>query len=134
MNEDIAPIADPRNDSHLLISQMHLAMLKAHNAFVDEARLAGVKDDCVFDEAARQLRWHYQWFVLNEFLPALGGHALADRVLIEGPHWFQPGIPIEFTGGLQVRALSDSAPVSLEPTDRSGAALSRSFGILSSTM
>ena len=97
-SEGIALIADPRNDSHLLISQMHLAMLKAHNAFVDEARLAGVADDCVFDEAARQLRWHYQWFVLNEFLPALVGHALAERVLIEGPHWFQPGIPLEFTG------------------------------------
>jgi len=97
-SEGIALIAYPRNDSHLLISQMHLAMLKAHNAFVDEARLAGVADDCVFDEAARQLRWHYQWFVLNEFLPALVGHALAERVLIEGPHWFQPGIPLEFTG------------------------------------
>jgi len=85
-SEGIALIADPRNDSHLLISQMHLAMLKAHNAFVDEARLAGVANDRVFDEAARQLRWHYQWFVLNEFLPSLVGDTLLDRVLAEGPH------------------------------------------------
>jgi len=95
-SEGIALIADPRNDSHLLISQMHLAMLKAHNAFVDEARLAGVENDRVFSDAARQLRWHYQWFVLNEFLPALVGQTLADRVLLEGPHWFRPGMPLEF--------------------------------------
>lgn len=100
--EGIAVIGDPRNDSHMLISQLHLAMLKAHNALVDEARLAGVANDRVFDEAARQLRWHYQWFVLNEFLPALVGQTLADKVLRQGPHWFRPGrggfIPLEFAG------------------------------------
>jgi hypothetical protein len=51
--EDTAVIGDPRNDSHMLMSQLHLAMLKAHNTFVDEARLAGVPNDCLFDEAAR---------------------------------------------------------------------------------
>ena len=98
--EDTAIIGDPRNDSHMLISQLHLAMLKAHNSFVDEARLAGVPNDHVFDEAAQQLRWHYQWIVLNEFLPTLVGQALADEVLQEGPQWFRPRnggfIPLEF--------------------------------------
>ena len=37
--EGIAVIGDPRNDSHMLMSQLHLAMLKVHNAFVDKARL-----------------------------------------------------------------------------------------------
>ena len=98
--EGIAVIGDPRNDSHMLMSQLHLAMLKAHNAFVDEARRAGTRNDRVFDEAARQLRWHYQWFVLNEFLPALVGQMLVDQVLREGPQWFRPAhggfIPLEF--------------------------------------
>ena len=98
--EGIAVIGDPRNDSHMLMSQLHLAMLKAHNAFVDEARRTGVANDRVFDEAARQLRWHYQWIVLNEFLPALVGQTLADLVLREGPQWFRPAhggfIPLEF--------------------------------------
>jgi hypothetical protein len=97
--EGIAIIGDPRNDSHMLMSQLHLAMLKAHNAFVDEARLTGVSNDRVFDEAARQLRWHYQWIVLNEFLPTLVGQPLANQVLREGPHWFRPHspfIPLEF--------------------------------------
>ena len=99
-SEGVALIADPRNDSHLLISQMHLAMLKAHNAFVDEARLAGVANDCVFDKAARELRWHYQWTVINEFLPSLVGRTLADQVLREGPKCFRPDhgvfMPLEF--------------------------------------
>jgi hypothetical protein len=98
--EGTAIIGDPRNDSHMLMSQLHLAMLKAHNAFVDEARHAGAANDHVFDEAARQLRWHYQWIVLNEFLPTLVGPALAEQVLREGPRWFHSGhgqfIPLEF--------------------------------------
>jgi hypothetical protein len=98
--EGIAVIGDPRNDSHMLMSQLHLAMLKAHNAFVDEARRKGVAGDRVFDEAARQLRWHYQWIVLSEFLPALVGQTLVNEVLKEGPKWFRPKhtgfIPLEF--------------------------------------
>ena len=98
--ESIAVIGDPRNDSHMLMSQLHLAMLKAHNAFVDDARHNGVANDRVFDEAARQLRWHYQWIILHEFLPTLVGQTLVDQVLRESPRWFRPVhggfIPLEF--------------------------------------
>jgi Animal haem peroxidase len=98
--EGIAIIGDPRNDSHMLISQLHLAMLKAHNAFVDEARLNGTPADAIFETAARNLRWHHQWIILHEFLPALVGQKLADQVLQEGPRWFRPNhglfIPLEF--------------------------------------
>jgi Animal haem peroxidase len=98
--EGIAIIGDPRNDSHMLMSQLHLGMLKAHNTFVDEARRTGVANDLVFDEAARQLRWHYQWIILNDFLPTLVGQALVNQVLQEGARWFRPThggfIPLEF--------------------------------------
>jgi hypothetical protein len=98
--EGTALIGDPRNDSHMLMSQLHLAMLKAHNSFVDETRLSGTANDRVFDEATRQLLWHYQWIVLNEFLPTLVGPALADEVLRKGPRWFHTDhggfIPLEF--------------------------------------
>jgi hypothetical protein len=98
--EGIAVIGDPRNDSHMLMSQLHLAMLKAHNAFVDEVRRTGTANDRVFDEAAQQLRWHYQWIILNEFLPSLVGQTLVNQVLKEGPQWFGPThggfIPLEF--------------------------------------
>ncbi len=98
--EGTAIIGDPRNDSHMLISQLHLAMLKAHNAFVDEARVAGMPNDSAFIEAVRQLQWHYQWIVLHEFLPSLVGSTLAAEVLRDGPQWFRPDhggfIPLEF--------------------------------------
>jgi Animal haem peroxidase len=101
--EGIAVIGDPRNDSHVLVSQLHLAMLKAHNTFVDEARVNGTPADQVFDEAARQLRWHYQWLVLNDFLRSVVGQTLADQVLREGPRWFRfeisGFIPLEFAHG-----------------------------------
>jgi hypothetical protein len=104
-------------------------MLKAHNAFVDETRQSGVPDARVFDEASRDLRWHYQWSILNEFLPSLVGQPLMDRVLRDGPRFFrprsQPFIPLEFAdaayryGHSQIRHRyklnASSEPVALFP-------------------
>ena len=98
-NEGIAIIGDPRNDSHMVMAQMHLAMLKAHNAFVDDARARRVSDRAVFDTAARELRWHYQAAILDEFLPSLVGEGLVDEITTDGPRWFRPDdvfIPLEF--------------------------------------
>src|SRR5262249_1330334 len=81
-----------------------LAMLKAHNAFVDEARRSGVAESQVFEEAARQLRWHYQWIILHEFLTTLVGPELVDRVLREGPRGFRPQ-----DGGLLPPEFADAA-------------------------
>ena len=98
--QGIAIIGDPRNDSHTLMAQMHLAMLKAHNASVEDARRRGVPERDVFAVAARELRWHYQWIVLDEFLPSLVGRPLVEEVLTNGPQWFRPDgdvfIPLEF--------------------------------------
>jgi hypothetical protein len=101
--EGIAIVGDPRNDSHTLMSQMHLAMLKVHNAFVDDARARRVEESGVFEFAARETRWHYQWIVLHEFLPSLVGRSIVDEVLADGPRCFRPSgdvfIPLEFADG-----------------------------------
>src|SRR6202008_4204039 len=98
--EGTAIIGHPRNDSPLLVAQMHLAMLKAHNQLVDEARRRGISESDLFATAARNLRWHYQSVVLNELLPSLVGQSLVDEVLSDGPQWFRPDgevfIPLEF--------------------------------------
>jgi len=98
--EGIAIVGDPRNDSHMLMSQMHLAMLKLHNAFVDDARRRGVAEPGVFEAAVRETLWHYQTIVLNEFLPSLVGQDLVDEIDADGPRWFKPAgdvfIPLEF--------------------------------------
>jgi Animal haem peroxidase len=98
--EGTAIIGDPRNDSHVVVSQMHLAFLRAHNAFVDRVRARGTPDALVFETAARELRWHYQSAVLGEFLPRLIGAPLLDTLIAEGRRFYAPEddafIPLEF--------------------------------------
>ena len=98
--EGIAIIGDPRNDSHMLISQLHLAMQRVHNAFVMRARRGGLPEAALFEQARRQTRWHYQWIIVHEFLPAVAGDALAADLAAHGARYYQPGaapfIPLEF--------------------------------------
>ena len=78
---------------------MHLAFARAHNGFVDAARLRGVADADVFTNAARELRWHYQRAVLEEFLPALIGSEMARQILVGDRRYYRPEvafIPLEF--------------------------------------
>jgi hypothetical protein len=98
--EGTAIIGDPRNDSHLIVSQMHLAFVHAHNACVDRARAGGVAEDAVFDHAVRELRWSYQQAVVGEFLPTIIGSELVDSIRRGGRHCYRPNgdafIPLEF--------------------------------------
>jgi len=111
-----AIIADSRNDENVLISQFHLAMLKFHNAVVDRLRAepanASRSAQDIFKEAQQQVRWHYQWIVLNEFLPLTIGQDRVDEILRNGPRFYkvtdrtqdsffrsprrEPLIPVEF--------------------------------------
>ena len=98
--EGTAIIGDPRNDSHALMSQMHLAFVRAHNRFVERVRAEQVPENDVFEFAARELRWHYQTAVLEEFLPKLIGSDLVNALLREGRRFYCPNgpafIPLEF--------------------------------------
>lgn len=104
--QNTALTGDPRNDENLIVSQLHLAMLRFHNvvvadikAQVDPGHTAGE----IFAEAQRVVRWHYQWLVLHEFLVNTVGHETVDDVLAKGPRHFKwrndPYIPIEFSVG-----------------------------------
>ncbi len=78
-----ALIGEGRNDENVVISQLHLAMLRFHNALVVRLRgtpmLASASPEQLFQMAQRQVRWHYQWIVLNEFLPlTIGPERVAD--------------------------------------------------------
>ena len=110
-----ALVGDPRNDVHLIISQLHLAFLKFHNRVVDSLRDQGVPATAVFNEARRLVRWHYQWIVVHEFLPLTVGETLVDDLLANGPQFYayedSPFIPVEFAdaayrfGHSQIRTL-----------------------------
>ena len=95
-----ALVSDPRNDVHLLISQLHLAFLKFHNRIVDTLRTQGTPAAQVFSEARRLVTWHYQWIAVHEFLPLSVGEELVSDILEHGPKFYsyegRPYIPVEF--------------------------------------
>ena len=85
-----AIMADPRNDQTLIVLQIHVAMQMFHNKLVDYMRALRVPRASVFESARRMARWHYQWMVIHEFLPAIVGKEMADSVYKE----VLTGVPI----------------------------------------
>jgi hypothetical protein len=103
-SQRVALVGDPRNDENLVVSQLHLAVVRFHNRVVADVRAdlgAGYTAQEIFAEAQRVVRWHYQWLVLHEFLPKTVGPAMVDDVLGSGPRHFSwrndPFIPVEFS-------------------------------------
>jgi hypothetical protein len=113
--EGFALIGDPRNDVHLFVTEMQIAFIGAHNRLVDRLREDGIPEDALFDEARRALAWHYQWLIVNDFLPSLVGQPLVDELQSSGPRFYRPEgetfIPVEFAdaayryGHSQIRQL-----------------------------
>jgi Animal haem peroxidase len=95
-----AIIGDPRNDSHVVMAQLHLVFCRFHNAVVERLRGQGVPGADLFERARRTVRWHYQWVVLHDFLPPLIGDGLAKELLAGGARYYRPGddpyVPLEF--------------------------------------
>ncbi len=115
-SNNTAILGDSRNDEHVILAQFHLAMLRFHNAVIDHLRkdptLADKSDEQIFKLAQRQVRWHYQWIILHEFLPLTIGQARVADILNKGPRFYQvdegadgrrarrskdPLLPIEFS-------------------------------------
>lgn len=71
--EGVALIGDPRNDENVVVSQLQLLFLRAHNKLHEP--VGG------FDEARRQLRWHYQYLVVHDFLARIVGPDLVREIL-----------------------------------------------------
>jgi hypothetical protein len=101
--EGVAIIGDPRNDENMLISGLQAAFIKFHNHVVDLVTKQNPRDDAdeIFSKARRVVTWHYQWIIVNEFLPLLIGQTRVNRLLERGPRFFRtsvPFIPVEFQG------------------------------------
>jgi hypothetical protein len=101
--QGLALVGDARNDTHVFISQLHLAFLHFHNRIVDRIRAQNSKSQDVFDRAAQAVRRHYQWIVVHEFLPLIVGADLLDELTQSGPKLCRfeggPFIPVEFSDG-----------------------------------
>lgn len=93
-NDVRALIGDPRDDENVVLAQLHLAFLKAHNALVD----LGFR----FGEARKLLRQHYQWIVLDDFLERIADPNIVKKIRYHGPKFFNPSskslfMPLEFS-------------------------------------
>ncbi|RVT82241.1 hypothetical protein DXV76_17350 [Rhodobacteraceae bacterium CCMM004] len=75
-----ALIADARNDEHLGLAQMHLGLLRFHNALAAGAGSAETR----FQTARIRLRWHLQWLTVNRLLPGICDPATLGAVRSEG--------------------------------------------------
>lgn len=97
-----ALLGDPRNDENLIVSQLHLAILRFHNAVVDHvvSDFGLTNTEEIFTEAQRLVRWHYQWIIIHEFLEKTVGKPLVDDILKNKPKFYKwrnyPYIPVEF--------------------------------------
>jgi heme peroxidase len=124
--EQLAFIADARNDENLIIAQLHTAVLRFHNAVVDWVKANEPNDyhgskrseTQLFERAQQLTRWHYQWLVVNDFLKTMTVAGIADNVLLGGPKHYAPRngdpyMPLEFSvaayrfGHTMVRAAYD---------------------------
>jgi hypothetical protein len=76
-----ALIGDPRNDENVITSQLHLGFISYHNAVVDALKAGGTSSAHLFDKAQRIVRWHYQWLIVNDFLPRIVGQEVVDDLL-----------------------------------------------------
>lgn len=91
----VALIADPRNDSNLIVSQLHVAFLRAHNNIVKEKNIS-------FEEAQMLLRQHYHWLIVHDFLKKrVADPDVVERVLSSPEPRYKPpygdfSLPLEF--------------------------------------
>jgi hypothetical protein len=122
-----AIIGDPRNDENLMIAGLQAAFLCFHNKVVDRLRedsnfnnmvraereslldaegegeiaaSADTTSSSTFADARRIVTWHYQWIILNEFLPQILGSSVVTNALRERrfytPRAGEQSIPVEF--------------------------------------
>ena len=62
-----ALIGDPRNDENRIVAQLHAIFLRFHNQVAEQR---GGKN-ASFQDVRQQVRWHYQWVLVNDFLPTM---------------------------------------------------------------
>jgi hypothetical protein len=65
-----ALIGDPRNDENRIVAQLHAIFLRFHNRVVQQL---GGTGQVSFPEARQQVRWHYQWVLVTDFLRRVVG-------------------------------------------------------------
>ena len=98
-----AMLGDPRNDENLIILQLQIAFIRLHNEFLSQTG--------DFEVARRLTRWHFQWVIVNDFLPRMVGEDVLEQLVVHNPSGpvrvrssfyrpanpLRPMMPIEFS-------------------------------------
>lgn len=96
-----AMIGDPRNDENRVISQIQLAIIRFHNLVAETINSEdGLEGHDLYAKARQTTTWHYQWALVNDFLTALCGQPVVERILGCGRDFYcggVPYIPVEFS-------------------------------------
>jgi hypothetical protein len=107
--DGVALIGDPRNDENIIVGQLQLTWIRFHNKVAAKvAADKSVPEERRFEVAQRLVRWHYQWVVLEDFLPRVVGAAPMNERVKRGKNgvkidtrWFEPKtelfMPVEFS-------------------------------------
>lgn len=100
-NPSRALIGDPRNDENAIVSQLQGLFLHFHN------RTLADNPELPFEDIQKLVRFHYQYVILNDFLPriidssvlaALKSDGHYDRSNLKFFHWKnEPFMPVEFS-------------------------------------
>ena len=81
-----AKIGEPRNDENLIVQQLHVAFLKAHNTLAEQLG--------AFDAARESLILMYQSVIIDDFLPRICDGDTLDRILSGGNRFLLPDGPL----------------------------------------
>jgi len=82
-----AILGDKRNDENRIVVQIQALFIAFHNKVVDDqALIAAAGGDFSngqsrFRTAAQIVRWHYQWLVLNDYLPRILETGMIEQVM-----------------------------------------------------
>lgn len=78
-----AIIGDPRNDENVIVSQLQGLFLRFHNKLLAEDTGPASSR---FERVQREVRFHYQWMVVNDFLPKIVWEDVLKDVI---PHHYK---------------------------------------------
>jgi hypothetical protein len=107
-----ALIGDPRNDENRIVAQLQSTMLRFHNRVA-----ADMGSDASFESIRDAVRWHYQWVIINDFLPTIIN---ADTVSQVFPHLGCAGHTKDYAPQLSIPSLQGG--LALMPVEFSVAA------------
>src|SRR6202051_3487997 len=73
-----ALIGDPRNDENTIVSQLQGLVERFHNRFVGDNKTLS------FSDVQQEGRFHYQYVVLNDFLPRIVHSSVLNALRTDG--------------------------------------------------